>query len=268
VHVYGSASAGLKNFTITGNTVVNSGQGDGMDYQVGGGAPVVNLVFTNNMNYRNSDRRGNVLRLGYNWGPTNSGATVTGNYMVGKTLLSYWSSIDWGQNSIVAFPGPAVTVMLQDGGSMPKGSWSSNSYYSKDAPLVVTASSGNTSYSLDAWRQKTGLDGSSSNSTAMPSGTKVVVEPNKYEAGRANVIVYNWSGQGAVSVDLSKVLRLGDEYEVRSAQNYFGSPVASGTYGGGSVSIPVVSGSSASSITGKSMSSTGSQFAAYVVLLK
>jgi hypothetical protein len=103
-------------------------------------------------------------------------------------------------------------------------------------------------------------------SGAMPSGTKVVVEPNKYEAGRANVIVYNWGRQGSVSADLSKVLKSGDRYEIRNAQNYFGNPVATGTYGGGSVSIPLSATTSARSITGKSTSSTTSEFGAFVVV--
>ncbi len=203
LHLYTEGS-GLVNFTIDGNTVVNSGQQDGMDYHVGGLQPVKNLVFTNNMNYRNPNRRGNVLRLGYSSGPTNSGAVVTGNYMVGKYLEYHWSGMTFSGNTII--------------------------------------------------------DG------ATPTATKVVVEPNKYEAGRANVIVYNWGRQGAVSVDLSKVLRSGDHYEIRNAQNYFAAPVASGIYGGGSVSIPLGASSSAPSITGRSMSSTGSEFGVFIVL--
>ena len=205
VHIYGE-SGGLKNFTIDGNVGVNSGQQDGMDYQVGGLTQVVNLVFTDNMSYRSPGRRGNTARLGYDWGPTNSGAIITGNYLVGTLLLPNWSSMTFSGNTV--------------------------------------------------------LDGS------MPTSTKVVVEPNQYEAGRANVIVYNWGGQGAVSVDLSKVLRSGDSYEVRNAANFYAAPVASGTYNGGSVSIPITSVAPARSISGQSTSSTGTEFNAYVVLRK
>ncbi len=205
VHIY-TESGAMNNFTVDGNVAVNSGQGDGMDYQVGGTAPVKNLVFTDNMSYRNPDRRGNTARLGYNWGPTNSGAVVTGNYLVGTLLRYFWSGMTFSGNTI--------------------------------------------------------LTGST------PGATKVVVEPNKYEAGRANVIVYNWGRQGAVSVNLSNVLRSGDRYEVRNAQNYYGSPVASGSYSGGSISIPVNSTSPARSITGKSTSSTSSEFAVFVVVKK
>ena len=43
----------------------------------------------------------------------------------------------------------------------------------------------------------------------------------------------------AVSIDLSPILEPGDAFEIRDAQNYFGPPVASGTYAGKSVEIPM-----------------------------
>jgi hypothetical protein len=156
------------------------------------------------MNYRNPDRRGNVLRLGYNWGPANYGAIVTGNYLVGKLLLFFWKAITLSENTVV--------------------------------------------------------DGTS------PNATRVVLEPNRYEDGRANVIVFNWGGESSVTVDLSTVLQPGDSYVVRNAQNYYAAPVMSGRYSGGSLSIPITSAEPARSITGKATSSTGREFNAYVVL--
>ena len=80
--------------------------------------------------------------------------------------------------------------------------------------------------------------------TVITSGTKptqpvVFVRPNRYEPGRATVIIYSFSGQAAVSVDLSSVLGVGGRYEVRNVQDIFGSPVVSGTFGGGSISFPM-----------------------------
>jgi uncharacterized protein YjdB len=214
IHIYGSDQAYLNNYTISGNAAVNSGIGaqagmsGGMDYQIGGGVPLVNLVFTNNMSYRSSSMREDyTARVGYNWGPMNYGGTITSNYFVGPWILVNWSSSTTTGNPI--------------------------------------------------------LDG------AMPSGTKVVVEPNKYESGRANVIIYNWGHQGAVSVDLSKVLGSGQGYEVRNAQNFYGSPVASGTYNGGTVSIPITSITPPASVGGRATPvSTGTEFNAYVIVKK
>lgn len=71
--------------------------------------------------------------------------------------------------------------------------------------------------------------------TSQPA--KIIVRPNAYEPGRANIIVYNWTGGGTVSVNLAGVLTAGDRYEVRNVQDLFGAAVASGTYGGGSITL-------------------------------
>jgi cysteine-rich repeat protein len=72
-----------------------------------------------------------------------------------------------------------------------------------------------------------------------PGGTKVFVRPNQYEPGRANVAIFNWDQHDTVPVDLSGVLAPGAAYQVRDAQNYFGPPVVSGTYAGGTVDFPM-----------------------------
>jgi hypothetical protein len=104
--------------------------------------------------------------------------------------------------------------------------------------------------------------------SSTPSGTSVVVRPNRYETGRANIIVYNWSKQSSVSVSLANVLKAGDRYEVRNAQNFYGAPVLKGTYNGGSVSLPMSSVQAVSPI-GRSYvtaPSTGNMFGVYVVV--
>jgi hypothetical protein len=65
------------------------------------------------------------------------------------------------------------------------------------------------------------------------------VRPNRYEAGRANVVVYNWDLKDQVAVDVSSVLTVGDAFEIRDAQNYFDEPVLRGTYKGGPILLPM-----------------------------
>jgi parallel beta-helix repeat protein len=104
--------------------------------------------------------------------------------------------------------------------------------------------------------------------TAPSSGTKVVVRPNPYEAGRAHVIVYNWGGQGSVPADLGGVLQSGDRYEVRNVQNFYGTPVLSGTYAGGAISLPMT-GTRPPTPLGRSTAAaptTGPEFDVFVVL--
>ena len=40
-------------------------------------------------------------------------------------------------------------------------------------------------------------------------------------------------------VDLSGVVRVGDHYEIHNVHDLFGTPVSSGTFGGGPVDVPM-----------------------------
>jgi parallel beta-helix repeat protein len=104
-------------------------------------------------------------------------------------------------------------------------------------------------------------------SSGQGSGMKVVVRPNPYEAGRANVIVYNWSRQSSVAVNPG-VLKTGDRYEVRNVQNFYGSPVLTGTYGGGALTLPLLAFSAPKPLgrTTAKPPTTGPVFNAYVIL--
>lgn len=71
-----------------------------------------------------------------------------------------------------------------------------------------------------------------------PGDTKIVVLPSEWESGRALVVIYNWTSQSSVSVNLSSVLAVNDVYDVMYAQDFYGTKLISGaTYGGGSVSF-------------------------------
>jgi hypothetical protein len=75
---------------------------------------------------------------------------------------------------------------------------------------------------------------------ARPAGQWIRVRPNKYESGRAHIIVFSWSGLATAAVDLSLGgLNAGETYEIRDSQNFFGPVITSGTYAGGTVSLPL-----------------------------
>jgi hypothetical protein len=74
----------------------------------------------------------------------------------------------------------------------------------------------------------------------LPTGVQVIVRPNRYERGRANVVVYNWDLNTEVKVDLSAAgLDAGTRYEIRDVQNVLGPPVVTGTYNGEMVALPM-----------------------------
>jgi hypothetical protein len=91
----------------------------------------------------------------------------------------------------------------------------------------------------DAWRASTGLEKTSRYQPGRPTGVWTFVRPNKYEPGRANIVIYNWDRSARVAVDVSNSIARGARYEVRDAQNFFGPPVASGTYTGAPLDIPM-----------------------------
>jgi hypothetical protein len=101
---------------------------------------------------------------------------------------------------------------------------------------------GNTFYSLaidvDS-NVKSGDHPQNTHLTTRPTQNKIFIRPNAYEAGRAHIAVYNWEGADHVDVSLSGVVEAGDKIEIRNAQNYFAAPVFSGTYSGGSISLPM-----------------------------
>jgi hypothetical protein len=102
--------------------------------------------------------------------------------------------------------------------------------------------------------------------SSTPGGPVVFVRANKYEKGRANVTVYNWTHAASVSVDLSGVIAKGARFEVRSAQGFFGDAVASGTYDGGAVDVRMT-GLPADAPAGLSaLPPTDPEFAVFVVL--
>lgn len=76
-------------------------------------------------------------------------------------------------------------------------------------------------------------------SSHAPTGTWTFVQPNKYETGRASIAIYNWDLSATVSVDVTGAIAPGTRYQVLDAQNYFGAPVAAGTYDGAPISIPM-----------------------------
>ena len=100
---------------------------------------------------------------------------------------------------------------------------------------------GNTIYYTGLTGDLTSLAGNLA-TTSPPTKDTVILRPNKYDPARANLVVFNWSGQSAVSVDISPVVAAGSQFVIRDAQNFYGAPVLSGTYAGGTVSVPLTGG--------------------------
>ncbi len=104
--------------------------------------------------------------------------------------------------------------------------------------------------------------------TVQPTGLQVLIRPNRYERGRGHVTVYNWDNLSNVNVNLGSILTPGTAYEIRDAQNFYGPPVATGLYQGGSVTIPMT-GTAVSQLVGVAevaLLHTPVRFGSFIVL--
>ncbi|HEY1252200.1 MAG TPA: right-handed parallel beta-helix repeat-containing protein [Thermoanaerobaculia bacterium] len=176
--------------------------------------------------------------------------TITSNYLYYKNAESPDSAFQLGYGA----PCSGTTVT---------GNYvSNNTDFEGCNPTSMT---GNTFYGSTTGFSQSSYP-SNTYTTTRPSGVKVFVRASPYEAGRANVTVFNWPNQSSVSVDLSSVLGVGTAFEIRNAHDFFGAPVLTGTYAGGSVSLPMTGLSVASPIGWSAPSPTGPEFNVFVVV--
>jgi hypothetical protein len=208
LHFYTQGNS-LRNITVQGGIVYANGQQDGCNATIGAGIPVVNLVLEDNAFWEGVKGNGCVW-LGREASPDNSPMTVRNNVVFGgdPALRLYdWASGSLAGNTIVQGRG----ALLERVG-MSALTWTGNSWY------------GPGSFSKP---------GSTDAYTVGVPANRVMVRPNAYEPGRANVAVYNWSRSSSVTVTVPGL----GAYEVRTPEAFMGAPVATGT--GPSVTLPL-----------------------------
>jgi hypothetical protein len=237
IHGYAEGGTLLKNLVFDGNVLFNNGTPSDFDnpnLQLGGSVLADNDSVTNNMLYFSAGKGYWNARIGYNT-LVNGTALFTNNYVVGggnALDVGYWQNLTVRSNTV---SGPTMVVEQHDRSSATTQHWSGNQYY-RD-PSAAAWQLGGTNYAFSGWKSAAAaLDQASA---SPPGAPQVFVRPNRYERGRATVVVYNWTQQASVAVDLSSVVAIGSRYEVRNVQDLFGAPVASGTYGGGTISVPM-----------------------------
>jgi hypothetical protein len=268
IHAYGQAGH-VRSLRMEGNVAFANSAGDALLYS--GAAPVDNIVFTGNMTYRTS---GTSITMGRGDWAGEQDLVMTNNYLSGKVSVGGWASVTFRNNVLRA--ASKLEVSLQS--SIPGSSsyvWDNNDYLMNQELCSGTCPYGTgiaatwINYpTLGAWQSATGLDANSlgaQTATGRPSANQIFVRPNAYQPGRATIIAYNWTRVATVSVDVSAILQPGDQYEVRNAQDYFGAPVASGRYAGGSISLQMGAIQPPAPVGGGSFSATGPEFQVFVV---
>jgi hypothetical protein len=242
-----SHSSSQKGLHLEGNITFNNGILTGDDQrtgnvQVGGvkGVSAERVLITNNYIYNdpaNADNKNNGIRLGYE-DMLNRDVKLLDNYVVSRTPLRlfWWENVDFRGNTIYSND-EALELKMPLGINSKGYRWDFNTYFSdSDVRLKFASDSGVVSFSQ--WRRTTGFDAHSHLMADRPTGINVFVRPNRYEPGRAHIVIYNWDLRDSVAVDLSSILVRGTQFEIRDAQNYFGEPVLRGVYNGGALQLP------------------------------
>lgn len=237
VHGYTNAGSGhLINIRIEGNVSFNNGSlsnnSTASNIMVAGNEVADQIVVKDNFTYFSPSVGGSSLRMGR--GSLLDGSMrIEGNYLAGGSPVMDVG--DWRQAVVAGntFIGTGNMVVLQDPNTS-QHAWSGDLFY-RDPSANAWRYSG-TYYTFSAWQTATGLAAGDQARSGAPA-TQVFVRPNAYEPGRAHIIVYNWGRLSMVAADLAGVLRVGERFEVRNVQDLFGTPVVSGVYTGGAVSL-------------------------------
>jgi len=239
IHCYSKVEGYLRNIDLEGNAAFNNyvwGVPWDADILVGGEVPGSGITIDQNYTYRTNYTNTQTADVGNNI-TVNEDVVFTNNYFAGGWLrVGSWLTATVMGNTLYNFTSGG---MVWNMGSLSGQTWSDNTFFGDSVASVWRYNDGVTSF--NGWRALTGFADPGTYAGSAPTGVKIVVRANQYEPGRANIIVYNWAQQSTVSVDVSALLRMGDRYVVHNAQDFYGTPVASGVYTGGPLQLPMVS---------------------------
>jgi hypothetical protein len=285
LHPSGSSDANIANVSMLGNAVFFNGQPAARLVNnivvEGGSTPKTGIVLDSNYIYnpvQPADKQGYNM-VGGAGDVTNGDLVMTNNVWIGgdpDLLMSSWVKIQLMKNTFYAqmngsnYQGQ-VNVQLLEGQDLSQYTWDNNTYYPAGWRLFMVFYNGVNTYGggFSGWQSYTGLDAHSVAPSVPPTGLWSYVRPNKYEPGRAHVILYNWDRLPIVSVDISAAgLTMGQSFEIRDAENFFGNPVVTGVYSGNPVNIPMT-GLTVAQPAGLypfKLSHTAPEFGAFVVL--
>jgi hypothetical protein len=239
-HCYANDGPFIQNIDLEGNVAFNNyvwGVPSDADILVGGNFPASGITVNENYTYRTNFTNTMTADIGNN-AVTNHDVVCTNNYFVGGWWrMGAWTTATVAGNTLFNFTSGGMVWAL---GSVGDEQWSDNTFFGDPANVAWRhdTSSGTT---FEGWRTQTGFSDPGTYAGPAPTGVKIVVRPNQYEPGRANIIVYNWAQQSTVSADVSGILHRGDRYVVQNAQDFDGPPIATGIYTGRPLELPMVS---------------------------
>jgi hypothetical protein len=245
IHLYPNPGH-VNGYVLDGNTLFNNGILTGSTVRYNNllantypGYTVDNITVSNNNTFdsRASHNYTSVYEADVFLGATNVTCTdlnVTDNYFAGRGRAGIaalnWDTVVFTGNTTAYNANGTIGAALPLTSTAAAYTWNNNTYYGGSNALHFSYQY-NVSTNFTTWQTQTGFDNSSTFQAGFPSGLHYVLQPNMYEQGRANLVIYNWDSLSSVTVDLAASgLVNGQAFTIADAQNYFGAPVYSGTY--------------------------------------
>jgi hypothetical protein len=239
IKCYANDGPYIQNIDLEGNVAFNNyvwGVPWDADILVGGLYPASGITVNENYTYRTNNDSTRTADIG-EYSVTNQDVVCTNNYFVGGYWrMGAWTTATVTGNTLYDF---TTSGMVWSLGAQSGQTWSGNTFFG-DSTAVAWKHDSNDVVTYADWLTQTGLVNPGTFAGGAPTDVKVVVRPNAYEPGRANIIVYNWAQQSTISVDVSGILQMGDSFVVQNAQDFYGPPLASGDYTGGPLQLPMV----------------------------
>jgi hypothetical protein len=254
----GSDQAFLMNFQIEGNSVFANG-GPAVStfgwqtnmHAQGGAGNFGNITYSKNSVYHVHGMDGGAFQVGaFGELAAKYPVTLTDNIAQGSSQFNVLASATVRRNKFTSGSTPydatgprLVLVRLPSGVQNSAYDWDGNSVAyvpSAVGPYFKLQNNIGVTYTdLTAWQQATGWDASGAFKAGEFTGIDVVFRPNLYESGRATVTVWNWARAASVTVDPSAILKSGESYTVHHVYDSYGPPVASGTFSGQPITLPL-----------------------------
>ena len=232
IQVY-SGNAEIRGYNIEGNTFFNCG----IPYEkylerhiiVGGLRNQADSIFIKSNCFYNHSHFPSKATVQLGYAADNLNAEFTDNYLINGSFycMSNWKSVTVTDNTIMS--SNTRVINFADINNIEKPLINNNTYYQKN--LVP--------HLFNEWKNTSGQDAGSSIQDSTPPANAYFLRKNEYEAGRANLTIYNWENKNSVAVDVSSVLSAGDDYEVFDVSNLSGGSILSGKYTSGNISIPM-----------------------------
>lgn len=237
LHAYAQANP-LRGITANGNIIFNSGKISApvdsgfSNILIGGVVPADQIIVINNILYLPKDIKSTVNASFFFTSEDNGTITFQNNYVAGGSQnmwLQGWKSGTVTGNTFISSQN-LLTVGHASGVLFTAFNWNNNSYFGSDSkPFLVRPTTGFYLRDLPGWQKETGYDLNSTYNT-LPIANKIFIRKNLWDSNRFHLAIFNWSHFLTTTVNLSSVLNVGDRFEIRNVENYFGEPVLKGVY--------------------------------------